>query len=712
MIRKLGIVGVGLIGGSAAMAARRAGFAAEVVGLGRTQENLDTALSRGIVDAASRDPEILADCDLVLLATPVRTLALNAEQIVGQLRPDTVVTDGGSVKVEVVRDCEAILGSRFVGSHPIAGTEDSGAAAADESLFLDAVCVVTPSSETDPAATVLVRQFWEALGMRVVSMDPPSHDRALGVTSHLPHLLAFALAGVAAGERTAIGELLGPSFRDMTRIAASSPEMWRDILLANASTLSDVAGRFAEELEALRLAATRGDGAALESRIRRAGDWKRQTTGGTETTAEIQPSSTPLQGNVRVPGDKSIGHRALLFGGIAQGVTRVRGLSPGADNASTVEVLRGLGIQVDRNGDEALVHGGGFEGLRMPAATLDCGNSGTTMRLCAGLLAGRPFSSRLDGDASLRSRPMARVQGPLAALGAVIETEDGHAPLVVRGRSLKGADVTLSVASAQLKTSVLLAGLQAEGRTVVREPLRSRDHTERLLPHFGVLVEVANDGGLAVQGPVTLRAADVDVPGDPSAAAFWAVAASIVPGSEVHIPDVAMNPTRIGALDVLVAMGADLTRTDKPSVGAEPVADLTVRYAALRGVEVAGETMVRAIDEFPILAVAAAFADGETVFADGAELRHKESDRLATMAAGLQRMGVAVREQPDGLVVEGGGRLAGATVETFGDHRIAMAFAVAALGASGPVRIEDADSIAVSDPRFLAVLETLRAELR
>jgi 3-phosphoshikimate 1-carboxyvinyltransferase len=211
---------------------------------------------------------------------------------------------------------------------------------------------------------------------------------------------------------------------------------------------------------------------------------------------------------------------------------------------------------------------------------------------------------------------------------------------------------------------------------------------------------------------VTLRAADVDVPGDPSAAAFWAVAASIVPGSEVHIPDVAMNPTRVGALDVLVAMGADLTRIDKPSVGAEPVADLTVRYAPLRGVEVAGETMVRAIDEFPILAVAAAFADGETVFADGAELRHKESDRLATMAAGLQRMGVAVREQPDGLLVEGGGRLAGATVETFGDHRIAMAFAVAALGASGPVRIEDADSIAVSDPRFLAVLETLRAEIR
>ena len=710
MIRKLGIVGVGLIGGSAALAARRAGFATEVVGLGRTQENLDTALSRGIVDVASRDPEVLRDCDLVLLATPVRTLALSARQVVSELRSDTVVTDGGSVKAEVVRDCEAILGSRFVGSHPIAGTEDSGAAAADATLFQEAVCVVTPSQATRPEATALVRQFWEALGMRVVVMDAQAHDRALAVTSHLPHLLAFALAGVGAGERAALVDLIGPSFRDMTRIASSSPEMWRDILLANADALGDVAGRFGEELEALRLAAVRGDGDALESRIRRAGNWKKHASGNKEAVAEISPCAGGLRGTVRVPGDKSIGHRALLFGGIAKGVTRIRGLSPGADNASTVQVLRGLGVRVERDGDEALVHGAGFAGLRSPSETLDCGNSGTTMRLCAGLLAGRPFVSRLDGDASLRSRPMARVQEPLAQLGAVIETEDGHAPLVVRGQQLQAADVTLSVASAQLKTSVLLAGLQAEGRTVVREPLRSRDHTERLLPHFGVLVEVARDGSVAVQGPATLRAADVDVPGDPSAAAFWAVAASIVPGSEIHLPDVAMNPTRTGALDVLVAMGADIERTDKPAVGAEPVADLCIRHAALRGIAVAGEMMVRAIDEFPILTVAAAFAAGETTFADGAELRLKESDRISAMAAGLQSMGADVTEQPDGLRVQGGLALTGAFVETFGDHRIGMAFAVAALGASGAVCIADADAIAVSDPHFLSVLDSLRPE--
>ena len=270
--------------------------------------------------------------------------------------------------------------------------------------------------------------------------------------------------------------------------------------------------------------------------------------------------------------------------------------------------------------------------------------------------------------------------------------------------------MTLDVASAQLKTAVLLAGLQAEGRTVVREPVRSRDHTERLLPHFGVLVEVAQDGAIAVQGPARMKAAEVVVPGDPSAAAFWAVAASIVPGSDILIPDVAMNPTRTGAFDVLESMGANIERTEKAPLGTEPVADLRIRHAALRGVAVAGETMVRAIDEFPILAVAACFAEGETSFTDGAELRVKESDRLAAMAVGLQSMGASVVELPDGLRIRGQVPLAGAAVESFGDHRIAMAFAIAALGSGGSVRISEADAIAVSDPRFLSVLESLRSE--
>lgn len=711
-LRKLGIVGVGLIGGSAALAARERGLADEIVGLGRTQANLDVALERGMLDAAGRDPEILAGCDFVLLATPVRTLVVNAAAISSVIPADAVVTDGGSVKAEVVRDCEGILGGRFVGSHPIAGSEDSGAAAARPDLYEGAVCVLTPTANTEGRAQDLVTDFWEALGMRLLVLDPATHDRALAITSHLPHVAAYALARVGAAEAGAIDALIGPSFRDMTRIAAASPEMWRDILLANADAVEDATSRMIEEMEAIRLAARRKDGAALEDRFRHAADWKRSVSPAAADGLAVEPASFGLAGRVRVPGDKSIGHRALLFGAIAEGETTIRGLSAGEDNASTITVLRGLGVEIQRDGDEARVTGHGFDGLRPPQGTLDCGNSGTTMRLSCGLLAGRPFEARLDGDESLRARPMARVGEPLAALGAAVETTDGKPPLVVRGRELRAATVELKVASAQLKTAVLLAGLQADGRTSVREPVRSRDHTERLLPHFGVPVLLSDDGAVAVDGPARLRGADVRVPGDPSAAAFWAVAASIVPGSDLELPGVAVNPTRTGALDVLAGMGASIERTEVESIGAEPVADLRIRAASLRATVVEGERMVRAIDEFPVLAVAAACAEGETIFRDAGELRVKESDRLRAMAAGLRELGIDLEEHESGMRIRGGG-LHGGVVESFGDHRIAMAFVVAGLAASGeggPVRIRGAQAMAVSDPAFLDALAAVRRE--
>jgi 3-phosphoshikimate 1-carboxyvinyltransferase len=708
-VRKLGIVGVGLIGGSAALAMRSRGLADHIVGLGRSQANLDVALARGIVDAAGQDAGILEGCDFVLLATPVGSIAANAAAVAEVLAPTAVVTDGGSVKADIVRQCRAVLGGRFVGSHPIAGSEESGAGAARENLFAGAVCVVTADGAEEPAAVARVREFWAALGMNVMGMAPAEHDHVLAITSHLPHLAAFALARIGAAEMGAIDALIGPSFREMTRVAASSPEMWRDIFLANADAVDDAAARMIEQLEALRLAARRGDGSALEAAIRSAASWKR-ALGETETVAlPVSPAIGALRGSVGVPGDKSIGHRALLFGAVADGTTHVRGLSPGEDNASTIEVLRGLGVAIERDGDEATVHGRGFDGLLAPSESLNCGNSGTTMRLCCGLLAGRSFDTRLDGDASLRGRPMARLQAPLAALGAKVETTAGSPPLRVCGRALHGADVELRVASAQLKTAVILAGLQADGRTTVREPAQSRDHTERLLPHFGVTVETLPDGRVAVDGPAVLHAADVDVPGDPSAAAFWIVAASIVPGSEIRLPAIAVNPTRTGAIDVLEAMGASIEKVVRPALGAEPVADLVVRSARLHGTRVAGERMVRAIDEFPILAVAAAFAEGETIFADGAELRVKETDRLRAMAAGLTRLGATLEESAEGMRIRGGS-LCGGRVASHGDHRIAMAFAVAALGASDTVEIDGADAIGVSDPHFLAVLEKLRTE--
>ena len=716
--RRIAVVGVGLIGGSLALALRRAGLVSEVVGIGRTQQNLDVALARGIVDRAGTDPALVKGCELVLLATPGALLAPSAAAIAPHLDAGAIVTDAGSTKAGVVRECAAALGSRarFVGAHPIAGTESSGAAAAEADLFRGARCVLTPVERTDADALARVRALWEAVGMDVAEMTPEAHDELLALTSHVPHLLAFALTGAAAAFRTArVGApdpfaFAGPSFRDATRVAASSPEMWRDILLGNAPAVRAALASVRTRLDVLEAAIAAGDAERIVALVDAARTVKRAAN---EAAAKpdvvtIAPAAGPLRGAVSVPGDKSIAHRALLFGGLAEGTTVIRGVGHGEDNQSTMRVLRGLGVTVVREGGEVRVTGHGFAGLRAPEGTLDCGNSGTTMRLLTGILAGAPFDATLDGDASLRKRPMRRVVEPLSRMGAVIDTDEGRPPVTVRGRALRPAEFALNVASAQVKTALILAGLNAAGRTVVEEPGASRDHTERLLPAFGATVERPRANVVAVTGPQTLRACTVDVPGDPSAAAFWLVAASIVPGSRVTIRGVSTNPTRIGAIDVLRTMGARITERPVQSLGEEPVADLDVEAAPLHGTVVAGDAMLRAIDEFPVLAVAAAAAaNGTTRFADGAELRVKESDRIAAMAVGLRALGVAVEESADGMIVHGG-RLGGGTVESHADHRIAMAFVVAALVASAPVTIRGADAIAVSDPGFLLTLATLR----
>lgn len=716
-LRRIAIVGVGLIGGSLALALRRAGLVSEVVGIGRTQQNLDVALARGIVDRAGTDPSLARGCELVLLATPGALLAPSAAAIAPHLDPGTIVTDAGSTKAGIVRECTAALGgrARFVGAHPIAGTESSGAAAAEADLFRGARCVLTPVERTDADARARVRALWEAVGMDVVEMAPEAHDELLALTSHVPHLLAFALTGAAAAFRTARAgapdpfAFAGPSFRDATRVAASSPEMWRDILLGNAPAVRAALASVRTRLDVLEAALAAGDAERIVALIDAARTVKRAANEAASKpdVVTIAPAAGPLRGSIAVPGDKSIAHRALLFGGLAEGTTVIRGVGHGEDNQSTMHVLRGLGVTVVREGGEVRVTGQGFAGLRAPEGVLDCGNSGTTMRLLTGILAGAPFDATLDGDASLRKRPMRRVVEPLSRMGAVIDTDDGRPPVTVRGRALRPAEFTLNVASAQVKTALILAGLNAAGRTVVEEPGASRDHTERLLPAFGAVVERPRANVVAVTGPQTLRACVVDVPGDPSAAAFWLVAASIVPGSRVTIRGVSTNPTRIGAIDVLRAMGARITERPVQSLGEEPVADLEVEAAALHGTVVAGDAMLRAIDEFPVLAIAAAAAEGTTRFADGAELRVKESDRLAAMAAGLRALGVAVEESATGMVVQGG-PLDGGTVESHADHRIAMAFVVAALVARAPVTIRGADAIAVSDPGFLLTLATLR----
>ncbi len=420
----------------------------------------------------------------------------------------------------------------------------------------------------------------------------------------------------------------------------------------------------------------------------------------------IAPPTRGLRGAVRVPGDKSISHRALLLNALSCGSARVRGMLDADDVRATARALRALGATVAGDAREAIVSGPGG-GLREPEGVIDCGNSGTSMRVLLGVLAAEPLFAVLTGDASLRRRPMRRVVEPLRRMGARVDGRgDGsRAPLAVRGGELAHTAHDLRISSAQVKTALLLAGRHAGVQ--VREPRRSRDHTELLLRAMGAKLVEEPGGWLQLEGRTELQPVDVDVPGDLSSAAFWLVAGSLVPGSEIRLAGVGVNPTRSGVLDVLRAMGADIEVAPVQQLGAEPVADLIVRTAALRGTRIGGELALRSIDELPVLAVAAAFAEGETVLTDAAELRHKESDRLAHVAGGLRALGAEVEEAPDGLRIAGGGVRGGGRVQAGLDHRLAMAFAVAGLRAPDGVVVDGADAVRTSYPAFFDHLEAL-----
>ena len=437
---------------------------------------------------------------------------------------------------------------------------------------------------------------------------------------------------------------------------------------------------------------------------------------------QVVSAARRLKGELRVPGDKSISHRVALIAGIGEGECAISGLSSADDVNATLRALEALGVVISHSNSQVeaskhlpgglerkiLVHGRGWDGLRAPAAPIFCQNSGTTARTLVGVLAGRPFTTSLDGDASLRSRPMLRVVEPLRAMGASIEggPEGSRLPLSITGGKLVGIDHDSPVASAQVKTAVMLAGLQASGATSLGEPAPSRDHTERLLMYLGVPIERSTDR-LIVKSTDIRNASSLSVPGDLSSAAFLLVAAAIVPGSEVTVHDVGLNPTRTGILDVLARFGAGVEITGVIEVSGEPRGSVTVRAGGAGPVEVSGADVVRTVDELPLVALLGAFAEGETIIQDAAELRVKESDRIATTAAGLAAMGVPVEILPDGLVVKGPARLRGTRVDSAGDHRIAMALAVAALSAEGDTEILGWESVRVSYPEFLDDLAVL-----
>lgn len=416
----------------------------------------------------------------------------------------------------------------------------------------------------------------------------------------------------------------------------------------------------------------------------------------------------PLTGEITVPGDKSVSHRAIMLGAIAEGVTRVSGFLEGEDTLATARIFQQLGVRIETpSPSERIIHGVGLHGLKASNEDLDCGNAGTAMRLLTGLLAGQNFRSKLVGDASLSKRPMKRVIEPLSLMGASLQSEpNGLPPLIINSKNtLQGIDYKTEVASAQVKSAILLAGLYAKGETTVYEPHPTRDYTEKMLAAFGWPIEF-RPGHARLSGGHRLQAKDIQVPADFSSAAFFIVAATLIPGSDLLIKSVGMNPRRTGLLATLQLMGADIQKQNSREQAGEPVADLRVKHAVLTGIEVPESIVPDMIDEFPALFVAAAFAKGETRVSGAAELRVKESDRIAVMSQALRKLGAQIEETPDGAIIQGG-NLHGGEADSYGDHRIAMSLAIAGQQASGVVQINDCGNVATSFPGFLELSKSV-----
>ncbi len=743
VIGRLLIVGLGLIGGSLALAVRQRKLAVEVLGSSRSQTTLDAAMRLGVVDRVVTDLpaelKTLQENDLVLISVPTLTVPAILKVLQAHLPKGVTFTDAASVKgsvVDGVRDIFDYLPPEFVPGHPIAGSEKSGVAAASADLYEHHQVIVTPLAETGAEHLARVVTLWTEVGASVHEMAVQEHDEVLAATSHIPHLLAYSLVDTLAGleENREIFRYAAGGFRDFTRIAASDPTMWHDITLANSAAMLTVLDKFSDKLAGLREAIINKDSDHLLGVYTRAREARNHFQKMQEQKAYLEPMNGStvnylvqpggqLSGELRVPGDKSISHRAIMLGSLTDGVVEVSGFLEGEDSLATLQAFRDMGVVIEGpDRGRVVVHGVGLHGLNPPPGPLYLGNSGTSMRLLTGLLAGQQFNSVLIGDESLSGRPMLRVAEPLSQMGAKITTAKGGTPPleITGGQSLKAIDYTLPVASAQVKSCVMLAGLYAQGETRVVEPAPTRDHTERMLSGFDYPVKTEGRT-ISITPGGSLSANSIDVPADISSAAFFLVAASITPGSDILLRHVGVNPTRIGVINILRLMGADIELLNEGFTGGEPVADLRVRSAVLTGIHIPEDQVPLAIDEFPVLFIAAACAGGTTVLTGAEELRVKESDRIEAMADGLDILGVSAKATPDGMIIEGHSvetgtghdgdreisKMGGGEIDSHGDHRIAMAFTIAGLRAQKPILIRNCSNVATSFPGFVELANSL-----
>ena len=722
-IPKIAIIGLGLIGCSWVKALKTAKSAGSVSGFDRNVDSMQQALQAGLIDDYSLDiGDVVRDADFIIISVPILAVAEVLEQIKPLIGEKTILTDVGSVKGNISNDVTRVLGEefdRFVLGHPIAGSERSGVSAADENLFKHHKVILTPEQRTSERALDLVTDAWELTGAVVELMSVRHHDEVLAATSHLPHLLAYSLVDTLANnhENKDIFNYAAGGFRDFTRIASSSPIMWRDIFVGNKDEVLKALDLFTADLQQLREVVASEDKTQMMGTFTRAKAARDHFTKilarrayvdsmTSQTVNYVAKPGGKLSGEFRVPGDKSISHRSIMLGSLAEGTTEVTGFLEGEDSLATLQSFRDMGVVIEGpHRGRVTVHGVGLHGLKSPPNALYLGNSGTSMRLLSGLMSAQNFDVEMTGDESLSKRPMGRVADPLREMGAVIESaENGRPPLKIKGgQPLKGIHYVLPMASAQVKSCLLLAGLYAEGETTVIEPAPTRDHTERMLKGFGYPVDV--DGPkVTVRPGGKLTATQIDVPSDISSAAFFMVAASIAKDSDITLQHVGINPTRVGVINILRLMGANIEMLNEREVGGEPVADLRIRSAQLKGIQIPEDQVPLAIDEFPSIFIAASCAEGTTVLTGAEELRVKESDRIQAMIDGLQILGVDAVGTEDGAIIKGfgsEGSFNGGEVDSVDDHRIAMSFTIASLRANAAIVVKDCANVATSFPGFV-----------
>lgn len=724
MFNNIIIVGMGQMGGSLAMAIKKYKLSKKVIGYDISQPSLDHAVKNKLISHGETDLQLLGKeklgaKDMIIIAAHLSA----TEEIVKSidLSKDMLIMEIGSAKSYIYGIYKHHLANtqaaqNFIPVHPLAGKEKNGFANAQADLFEQKKCILVPLETNNPTQVYKVAEFWQAINCSVSYMALSWHDKVFSYTSHLPHLLAYSLMETMNNERNYkdLFNYSGGGLQDFTRIASSDENMWADIFMANRQNLLRALGNFQILLGDTRASLQSNDKQAIIERIKQSRksrkflevitDKAEYKDPSDETDYIVSPSEA-LQGELTVDEDKSISHRSVIIGSLANGTTTISNFLPAEDTINTLNICRELGanIKASPNYRTIKIKGGGIDSLSKADHGLDCGNSGTAARLLCGLLSAQQFSSQICGDPSLNTRPMARVIKPLTKMGATIYARnDNGLPLLIMGkRQLNVISYTMPIASAQIKSAIILAALYTKGQTVIKGARGTRDHTERMLKNFGYKLDKAKNGDVAINGLQKLNAATVNIPADISSAAFFMVAAVITPNSSLQLKNVGINPTRTGIIDILKAMGADLEVVNQRQFGNEPVADIHVNHSEIKGIDIRQELVTLAIDEMPIVMIAAAYAKGTTRISGAAELRVKETDRIVAMVDGLKKINIKAKATADGAVIEGG-KPDGGEVDSYKDHRIAMSFAIAACASKKPIHITRCANVRTSFPNFVS----------